>query len=269
MVEPDPYTLHVPDAVLADLAARLRATVWPDDSDNAGWRYGVNRDYLRRLVDWWRDEYDWRRAEADINALPNYRVDLDGVPVHFMHCRGAGPDPVPLVITHGWPWTFLDIRKVIETLADPVAHGGRPEDAFDVVVPSLPGHCLSGPPPRAGINFWRTADLWHTLMADILGHRHPRLVAARLCGRGAASMAAVARPHAAGGSADGDHLPRRRESAGVTTAERVALFQSGPRVAAFNTVYLNAHDTGGHFGYYENPEAVVHDLRAMFRTRRG
>ncbi|MFI6040228.1 epoxide hydrolase family protein [Nocardia sp. NPDC051321] len=169
--------IHVADDVLDDLAARLRLTRWPDDVGNDDWHYGVSRRYLQELVDYWIDEYDWRKAESAINAYEHYHVHIEGVPIHFLRKPGAGPNPTPLILTHGWPWTFWHWAKVIDPLADPAAFGGDPADAFDVIVPSLPGFGFSTPlPNNPDMNFWKVADLWHTLMTDTLGH--PKYAAA-------------------------------------------------------------------------------------------
>jgi microsomal epoxide hydrolase len=166
-----PAPIHVPDEVLDDLRRRLELTRWPDDVGNEDWSYGVNRAYLQELVEYWRTGYDWRKAEAAINAYEHYRVDVDGVPVHFMRKPGTGPDPTPLILTHGWPWTFWHWSKVAGPLADPGAHGGDPAEAFDVIIPSFPGFGFSGPLPRhPDLNFWKVADLWHTLMTGVLGY---------------------------------------------------------------------------------------------------
>ncbi|PXX68547.1 microsomal epoxide hydrolase [Nocardia tenerifensis] len=166
-----PSPIHVADEVLDDLATRLRLTRWPDDVANDDWSYGVSRRYLQELVDYWIDEYDWRKAESAINAYEHYRVDVDGVPIHFLRKPGVGPNPTPLILTHGWPWTFWHWAKVIDPLADPAAFGGDPADAFEVIVPSLPGFGFSTPLPKhPDMNFWKVADLWHTLMTGTLGH---------------------------------------------------------------------------------------------------
>jgi len=392
----EPYRIAVSDDALADLSDRLNKTVWPDDPGNENWKYGVNAQYLRGLVEYWKTDFDWREVEAKINHFPNFRAVIDDIPVHFIHKKGVGPNPVPIILTHGWPWTFWDMHKVIEPLADPGAHGGDPADAFDVIVPSLPGYGFSGPVPDAGLNFWKTADLWHRLMTEGLGYgryaasggdwgalissqlghkyadqlfgihiMHPMLldqfnsdrpwdVTARNWDQGkpvpdsilkfvthfavqvldpqtlAYALAdspvgtlawllerwrtwgeshgdpekVFSREHmiastmiywltgTVGSSmrayADAAHYPWEpshdrkpvveaptaitflggENPPGVTTDKRADLFKAGPRAAAFNAVYLNAHDHGGHFGYYENPTAVIHDLRAMFRDRR-
>ena len=167
-----PTPIHVPDEVLADLRSRLDLTRWPVDAGNRDWYYGVDRTYLQELVDYWRADYDWRTAEAAINAYEHYVVQVDGVPVHFMRKPGVGPSPTPLILTHGWPWTFWHWSKVIDPLADPGSYGGDPAEAFDVIAPSFPGFGFSTPlPDHPDMNFWKVADLWHTLMTQTLGYQ--------------------------------------------------------------------------------------------------
>jgi pimeloyl-ACP methyl ester carboxylesterase len=166
----EPTPIHVADEVLDDLRHRLRATKWPLDLDNDDGHYGVRRTELQDLVTYWADGYDWRAAESAINGYENYRVDVGGVPVHFLRKAGVGPRPVPLILSHGWPWTFWHWSKVIDRLADPAAYGGDPADAFDVIVPSLPGFGFSTPLERPDMNFWKIADVWHGLMTDVLGY---------------------------------------------------------------------------------------------------
>jgi len=164
-----PFQVNFPQAALDDLQDRLARTRFAPDHHNEDWRYGVPTEELRRWVGAWR-AFDWRAAEARINAFDHYRVEIDGVPIHFIHRPGRGPKPVPLVLTHGWPWTFWDWNATIGPLADPGAHGGDPADAFDVVVPSLPGFGFSTPLTRTDIGSFRTADLWVRLMRDVLGY---------------------------------------------------------------------------------------------------
>lgn len=165
-----PFSVNVPDAELADLRERLRRTRLAPEFGNDDWRYGANGDYLRELLRYWESGYDWRQHERAINSVPNFKTSIDGVPIHFIHQKGKGPQPIPLILSHGWPWTFWDWHKVIGPLSDPAAHGGDAADAFDVVIPSLPGYGYSSPLETTGINFWRTADLWVTLMRDVLGY---------------------------------------------------------------------------------------------------
>ena len=166
----EPYRVHLSDEVLEDLQRRLVNARLPQDFANDDWGYGVNGAYLRELVDYWIEGYDWRAVEREINAFANYRTDIQGVPIHFIHERGKGPDPKPLILSHGWPWCFWDFHELIGPLTDPAAHGGDERDAFDVVLPSLPGFGFSAPHSVPGINFWRTADLWAELMGDVLGY---------------------------------------------------------------------------------------------------
>jgi pimeloyl-ACP methyl ester carboxylesterase len=167
----EPAPIHVSDEVLDDLRARLALTRPPQDEGNADWSYGVPDSYLRGLVAYWRDGYDWRQAEAAINAYEHYQVSVAGVPVHFMRKPGRGPRPIPLILTHGWPWTFWHWSKVIDPLADPAAFGADPVDAFDVIVPSLPGFGFPGPLTGfPDVNFWKVSDLWHSLMTETLGY---------------------------------------------------------------------------------------------------
>ena len=165
----EPFEVAVPQAVLDDLARRLEHARFPHDIANADWSYGVNADYLRELVDYWRTSFDWRARECDINSFSHYRTEIDGIPIHFIREPGKGPKPIPIVLSHGWPWTFWDMKDVIRPLADPAGHGGDPEDAFEVIVPSRPGFGFSTPLTRPGVNFWVTADLWKQLMVDRLG----------------------------------------------------------------------------------------------------
>lgn len=168
------FTVAIPDEDLDDLDQRLRRTRFPHDFANDDWRYGYNGAYHRRLVEYWIEEYDWRDVERRMNEIPQFTVDLMGVPLHFVHVRGrhdgSGREPMPLLLHHGWPWTFWDLRKVIGPLTDPAAYGGDPADAFDVVLISLPGYGFSSPLTTTGWNWWRTADLENALMRDVLGY---------------------------------------------------------------------------------------------------
>jgi pimeloyl-ACP methyl ester carboxylesterase len=160
----EPFRIAVPQGVLADLRERLGRTRWTGDFANDDWAYGANAAYIRELAEYWRGGYDWPVREAAMNRLPHFRTAIDGLPIHFVHVRGKGPRQTPILLSHGWPWTFWDFHKIIGPLTDPAAHGGDPADAFDVVVPSLPGFGFSTPLTVPGINWWRTADLWVTLM---------------------------------------------------------------------------------------------------------
>ena len=168
----EPERIHIEfgaDAV-ADLRDRLAGTRWPGDYGNDDWRYGANQEWMQETLDYWRDGFDFTAFESALNRWDHYRVVLDDVPIHYLHARGNGPAPVPLVLTHGWPWTFWDFQHVIGPLSDPAAYGGDPADAFDVIVPALPGYPLSGPLTKTGVNVRATAALWVELMQGVLGY---------------------------------------------------------------------------------------------------
>ena len=169
-MKPQPFSIEIPQGQLDNLQARLKGTNWPHDMANEDWLYGTNTAYLQDLVDYWVNDYDWRAQELQINAFDHYRTTIDDMPIHFIHGKGKGPHPTPLILSHGWPWCFWDLHQVIGPLTDPAAYGGDPADSFDVIVPSLPGFGFSTPLTKPGINFWRTADIWHTLMTDVLGY---------------------------------------------------------------------------------------------------
>jgi pimeloyl-ACP methyl ester carboxylesterase len=167
----EPFTIAVDEAALSDLRDRIRRTRWPDQVDASGWAYGVDRAYLRELLSSWAEEFDWRARERELNRFAHYRAEVDGRKVHFVHERGRGPDPVPIVLTHGWPSSFVEHLDLLPLLTDPAAHGGRAEDAFDVVVTSMPGFGFSDRPIVPGVIESTIADLWCRLMTEGLGYQ--------------------------------------------------------------------------------------------------
>jgi pimeloyl-ACP methyl ester carboxylesterase len=169
-VEVRPFTIQIPDEVLDDLRRRLDNTRFPDEIPGSGWDYGSNLDYLKELVQYWRTDFDWRAQEEKLNRFRHYKTNVDGLDIHFIHERGHGPNPMPLVMTHGWPSCFFEMTKMIPLLTDPGHHGGDPADAFDMVVPSLPGFGFSDHPTERGIEVGRVADMWNALMTENLGY---------------------------------------------------------------------------------------------------
>jgi pimeloyl-ACP methyl ester carboxylesterase len=167
----DHFEVSVTQDTLVDLHGRLAATRWPDEVSEAGWDYGANLAYMRELVDYWRDGFDWRAQEKAINRLGHFRAEVDGFGIHFIHEHGKGPDPMPLVLTHGWPDSFFRFHKLVPMLTDPARYGGDPADSFDVVVPSLPGYGFSDRPTERGFTVERTVDLFAKLMSEELGYR--------------------------------------------------------------------------------------------------
>jgi hypothetical protein len=167
----NPYTVQVPKEDLDDLEARLRRVRWPDELDGAGWDYGVPRSYVQELVEYWCDGYDWRAHETRLNEHPQFVTEIDGQRIHFLHVRSPEPDALPLICTHGWPMSAFEYLDLIGPLGDPRAHGGDAADAFDLVIPSIPGVAFSGPTSEPGWNTARTARAWVTLMEQ-LGYEH-------------------------------------------------------------------------------------------------
>ena len=166
--EIEPFTIHAEDAVLEDLKGRLKRTRWPSAPKGAGWESGTPVAYMKELVDYWLHAYDWRKWEAELNRFDHFRVAVSDERIHFIHEKGSGRKPLPLILSHGWPGSFFEFLEVIDPLAHPERCGGDIEDAFDVIVPSLPGYGFSSipenpPGPRA------TAELWHELMTEKLG----------------------------------------------------------------------------------------------------
>ena len=162
-----PFRIDVPAADVADLEARLRATRWPEPATVDDWSQGVPLDYVQDLCRYWADSYDWPARQAWLNLFDQYRTELDGLPIHFLHVRSPQQDALPLVLTHGWPGSIVEFMDVLGSLTDPVAHGGDPADAFHAVVPSLPGYGWSGKPSRPGWGVQRIADAWAELMSRL------------------------------------------------------------------------------------------------------
>jgi epoxide hydrolase len=160
----EPFRVAVPEADLEDLRERLARTRWPRPAPVSGWEQGVPVDYLREICEYWRTDYDWRRLEERLNALPQFRTEIDGVGIHFIHVRSPEPGATPLVMTHGWPGSVLEFLDSIGPLTDPAAHGGDAEDAFDLVIPAVPGYGFSDPPAGTGWNPDRVGRAWTVLM---------------------------------------------------------------------------------------------------------
>jgi pimeloyl-ACP methyl ester carboxylesterase len=158
------FHIRVDDSTLEDLRLRLSMTRFPDQIDGTGWEYGTPIAYVRELVRYWRDEYDWRAQEAQLNELDHFRTRIDGQQIHFVHARSRHADALPLLIVHGWPGSVVEFLDVIPRLTDPEAHGGRAEDAFHVVAPSLPGYGFSEPPRAPGWDIRRVAHAFVELM---------------------------------------------------------------------------------------------------------
>ena len=162
-----PFKVNVPDAELSDLNRRVKTTRWPDRETVTDDTQGVQFSTMQKLARYWATDYDWRKVEARINALPNFITNIDGLDIHFIHVKSKEPNALAMIITHGWPGSIIEQMKVIGPLADPVKYGGKAEDAFDDVVPSLPGYGFSGKPTSGGWNPVRIAKAWATLMTRL------------------------------------------------------------------------------------------------------
>ena len=170
-----PFRIHIPQQALDDLQTRLKQTRWTDQVEGAGWDYGANLDYLKELIAYWQSGFDWGAQEAKLNQFPHFCAEIDGLGVHFIHARGKGSNPLPILLAHGWPSSFFEMLKLIPLLTDPANHGGDPADSFDVIIPSPPGFGFSDRPHERGIALDQTADLWARLMTEVLGY--PRFAA--------------------------------------------------------------------------------------------
>jgi len=193
-----PFRIDVPESDLVDLRERLSRTRWPERETVDDWSQGIPLAYMRELCDHWATGYDWRATEARLNTFPQFVTEIDGLDIHFLHVRSPHPGALPIVLTHGWPGSVVEFVKAIGPLTDPVAHGGDPADAFDVVVPSLPGYGFSAKPTDTGWTVQRIADAWATLMGRLGYGRYGAqggdwgaMVTASLGSRDAAHLAGI------------------------------------------------------------------------------
>jgi microsomal epoxide hydrolase len=167
MDELTPFRIDVPQADLDDLRDRLARTRWPDELPGAGWDYGIPLEYTKELAGYWRTGYDWRVHEARLNGFGQFTTTIDGQRIHFLHIRSASSGALPLIVTHGWPGSVVEFMEIIGPLTDPAAFGGASDDAFDLVIPSIPGYGFSGPTTDRGWDVRRVARAWASLMARL------------------------------------------------------------------------------------------------------
>ncbi len=164
-----PFTLSVPDSVLSDLKQRLKNTRWPDEIPDNNWQFGADLGYLKDLCTYWADEYDWRLHEGVINQFKQYKAQVAGIDLHFIYEEGKGENPLPLLLSHGWPGSVYEFHKIIPMLTDPESYGGSPDDSFTVIAPSLPGFTFSYEPGQARFSVEEITDAFAELMTEVLG----------------------------------------------------------------------------------------------------
>jgi pimeloyl-ACP methyl ester carboxylesterase len=224
-----PFEVHVPDGDLADVQRRIATTRWPSRELVADRSQGVQLTTIQELARYWTTDYDWRKCEARLNALPQFKTEIDGEGIHFIHVRSRHANALPLIITHGWPGSVIEMLGVVSPLTDPTAHGGHAEDAFDVVIPSLPGYGFSDEPTSVGWDPGRIARAWAELMR--------RLGYTRYVAQGGDQGAAVT--DAMGGQAPagltGIHLNFLRQALGNVSGMPVDSEEERAAVAAINT----------------------------------
>jgi pimeloyl-ACP methyl ester carboxylesterase len=236
-----PFRAHVSDREIADLRRRLAATRWPDQETVTDESQGARLANLQELVRYWGTTYDWRKAEAKLNAFPQFITRIDGVDIHFIHVRSRHPNAMPLIITHGWPGSVFEQIKLIGPLTDPTKYGGRAEDAFDVVIPSLPGFGFSGRPTEAGWGLERIGRAWDVLMKR-LGYTH---YVAQGGDWGAGVTEAMGRQAPAGLLGIHTNFP-----AAITAEVGAALGSAGPAPATFT----------------EKEQAAINDLKRYLQN---
>jgi microsomal epoxide hydrolase len=262
-----PFVLDIPQADLDDLARRLDMTRWPTPSPVEDGRQGPPLAKVRALAEHWRHRYDWRRCETYLNGLGQFRTEIDGVDIHFLHIRSPHEDAMPLLMLHGWPGSVLEFRHVIDPLVNPTAHGGEASDAFHLVIPSMPGFGFSGQPSEPGWNVGRIAMAWITLM-DRLGYR-------RWGAQGGdwGAMVALTLGHMAPAGLGGLHLnfvpfqPTGEEIAQATPDER-RMLDDAARYDQDYSAYMKLQGTRPQsvaFGLADSPVGLASWIYALFQ----
>jgi pimeloyl-ACP methyl ester carboxylesterase len=264
-----PFSLAIPDEALADLRDRLARTRWPEAETVDDWSQGVPLEYLRDLCGYWVSGYDWRRAEGELNAIGQFKTEIDGLEIHFLHARSPHEDALPLLITHGWPGSVVEFLAVIGPLVDPAAHGGDGADAFHIVCPSLPGYGFSGKPAEGGWGVERIGAAWRELMA--------RLGYSRYGAQGGdwGASVTIEMGVAAGAELTGIHLnmpiadPAKFSELGELTAAEQATFADFPRYRRWERGYSMQQSTRPQtigYGLVDSPVGLCAWIVEKFRA---
>lgn len=224
MSDVKPFKIHVPDEVLLDLRERLGRTRFPGEIEGSGWDYGTKLAYLKQLITYWREQYDWRKHEAQLNRFSQFKTNIDGLNLHFIHEPGRGSNPMPLLLSHGWPGSVYEFAQIIPMLTDPAAHSASGAPSFTVIAPSLPGYGFSDHTTTRAVNIQAIAEIFHKLMTQVLGYQR---YAAQGGDWGAGITARLGEVH--GASLYGIHLNsvfvggRGREESDLTEEEKIFL----------------------------------------------
>jgi len=257
-----PFQVGFPEAALGDLRRRVNATRWPEQETVSDDSQGVRLAMMRELARYWASDYDWHKCQARLNDLPQFITEIDGLDIHFIHVRSPHSGALPLIVTHGWPGSVIEQLKIIEPLANPTAHGASAADAFDLVIPSLPGHGFSAKPASTGWDPARIARAWAVLMTRL---GYPRFVA-----QGGDWGAAVTQ-------AMGIQASPMRNGAPTSIPYAISVFPGelyqaprswAERAYPHNLIYYNNLDRGGHFAAWEQPDLCAAEIRAAFRSLR-
>ncbi len=268
---PVPFTIDVPDAAIVELQDRLSAVRWPSSIDDDSRDDGASLSFMRRLADHWLNRFEWRLQERRLNRLPQFMTTIDDQAVHFVHYRGVGPAPMPIVITHGWPGSFVEMERLIPRLADPGAYGGDPADAFHVVVPSLPGYGFSPAPTKRSVSSREIAVLWRKLMAE-LGY-HAFVAQGGDIGAGVSTWLARLFPETIRGIrlnfVPGSYRPSLGADAPPVTAEEQAFLDHVARWSAQEGAYASLQGTKPQtlsFALTDSPIGLAAWMTEKFRS---
>ena len=165
-----PFKVEISDKYLQNIYSKVKNYPWHEMPDEGGWDYGTNLEYMKEISKYWIEKFDWRKTEKEINKFKNFKSNIDGIDIHFIHEKGSGANPKPLLLSHGWPGSIIEFLNIIEKLAHPEKFGGKEEDSFDVIVPSLPGYGFSGRPANP-IGPRKMSSIFNSLMTNVLGYK--------------------------------------------------------------------------------------------------
>lgn len=268
-MEPTSFTIHIADDILTDLRERLARARWPDEMPGTGWQYGADLTYLRSLVEYWHDQYDWRQHESRLNDFQHFTVPLSDIELHYIHQPGIGPQPLPLLLLHGWPGSVWEFHKLLPLLTDPARFGGDARDAFTVVAPSLPGYGFSFRPNQPRFDRVAMADTFATLMTEVLGYDRYAVQGGDIGAGVAARMAATYPAQLHGMHLNFLSLLRTEGEPGSPTAEETQYLQEVQQWLAEETGYQWIQGTKPQtlsYGLTDSPVGLAAWIVEKFRS---